>query len=255
MADATNPTGARRGAAVMQALLGAPMLPILIVAALVMGLAMPGFLGPANLKNMAWLFGPLLISALGITFVFLIGGIDLSIGSTLSLATVLAALVMRESGSIALGAAVGIGTGMLVGVINGVAVALLRFPAFVHTFGMLLTLRAVAMLITGGSSVGRLPIETLRIGRGSLLGWLVGYLIRNSAVTGTDRVLGLLFGLARGLMAMILVVLVLKEGGFESESWWQRSKLIPYAAAAGEKFWALAGQQVKGLGEQAGVWF
>ncbi|MCB1596865.1 MAG: CvpA family protein [Gammaproteobacteria bacterium] len=90
---------------------------------------------------------------------------------------------------------------------------------------------------------------------GSLLGWLVGYLIRNSAVTGTDRVLGLLFGLARGLMAMILVVLVLKEGGFESESWWQRSKLIPYAAAAGEKFWALAGQQVKGLGEQAGVWF
>ena len=44
MADATNPTGARRGAAVMQALLGAPMLPILIVAALVMGLAMPGVL-------------------------------------------------------------------------------------------------------------------------------------------------------------------------------------------------------------------
>ena len=170
MADATNPTGARRGAAVMQALLGAPMLPILVVAALVMVLAMPGFLGPANLKNMAWLFGPLLASALGITFVFLIGGIDLSIGSTLSLATVLAALVMRESGSIALGAAAGIGTGMLVGVINGVAVALLRFPAFVHTFGMLLTLRAVAMLITGGSSVGRLPIETLRIGRGSLLG-------------------------------------------------------------------------------------
>ena len=90
---------------------------------------------------------------------------------------------------------------------------------------------------------------------GSLLGWLVGYLIRNSAVTGTDRVLGLLFGLARGLIATILVVLVLKQGGFESESWWQRSKLIPYAAAAGEKFWAIAGQQVKGLGEQAGVWF
>ena len=35
---------------------------------------------------------------------------------------------------------------------------------------------------------------------GSLLGWLVGYLIRNSAVTGTDRVLGLLFGLALSLI-------------------------------------------------------
>ena len=90
---------------------------------------------------------------------------------------------------------------------------------------------------------------------GSLLGWLVGYLIRNSAVTGTDRVLGLLFGLARGVIVIILVVLVLKQGGFAAESWWQGSKLIPYAAAAGEEFWGMAGQQVKGLGEQAGVWF
>ena len=90
---------------------------------------------------------------------------------------------------------------------------------------------------------------------GSLLGWLVGYLIRNSAVTGTDRVLGLLFGLVRGALAIILVVLVLEQGGFASESWWRGSKLIPYAAAAGDEFLALAGQQVKGLGEKAGVWF
>lgn len=90
---------------------------------------------------------------------------------------------------------------------------------------------------------------------GSLLGWMVGYLIRNSAVTGTDRVLGLLFGLARGGIAVVLVVLVLKQGGFASESWWQGSKLIPYAAAAGEELWTLAGQQVNNLGEQAGVWF
>ena len=170
MTEAIKVRQPRPGAAMIQALLGAPMLPILAVAALGMVIVEPGFLGPANLKNMAWLFGPLLISALGITFVFLIGGIDLSIGSTLSLATVLAALVMRDSGSVVLGAAAGIGTGMLVGAINGFAVAILRFPAFVHTFGMLLTIRAIAMLITGGSSVGRLPIEALRIGRGSLLG-------------------------------------------------------------------------------------
>jgi membrane protein required for colicin V production len=90
---------------------------------------------------------------------------------------------------------------------------------------------------------------------GSLLGWLVGYLIRKSAVTGTDRVLGTLFGLVRGVIAIVLVVMVLDQAGFASESWWRRSKLIPYAAAAGEEFWSLAGRQVKGLGEQAGVWF
>ena len=50
-------------------------------------------------------------------------------------------------------------------------------------------------------------------------------------------------------------MLALSLAGFDAEPWWRQSKLIPYAAAAGEKFWALAGQQVKGLGEQAGVWF
>ena len=62
-----------------------------------------------------------------------------------------------RAGSVWLGAAAGVATGLAIGAINGVAVALLRFPAFVHTLGMLLTVRAVGMLMTGGHSVGRLP--------------------------------------------------------------------------------------------------
>ena len=64
---------------------------------------------------------------------------------------------MRATGSVWLGAAAGVGTGLAIGAINGAAVALFRFPAFVHTLGMLLTVRAVGMLVTGGHSVGRLP--------------------------------------------------------------------------------------------------
>ena len=61
---------------------------------------------------------------------------------------------------------------------------------------------------------------------GSLLGWLVGYLIRNSAVTGTDRVLGLLFGLARGGIPIVLGVLELAQAGYTGGSWWRQTKLI-----------------------------
>ena len=168
--NARDRSTAGRAAALVQALFGAPMVPVLLAAVLLMALIVPGFLSGANLRNMALLFGPLLISALAITFVFLIGGIDLSIGSTLSLATVVAALVMRDTGSVLLGAVAGVAVGAAVGAINGLAIAVLRFPPFVHTFGMLLTLRAVAMLITSGISVGQLPIEVLQTGRGVWLG-------------------------------------------------------------------------------------
>ena len=77
---------------------------------------------------------------------------------------------MRASGSVWLGAAAGLATGLAIGAVNGGAVALLRFPAFVHTLGMLLTVRAVGMLLTGGHSVGRLPLAALAFGRGDLLG-------------------------------------------------------------------------------------
>ncbi len=148
----------------------APMVPVLIAALLILWVSVPGFLSAANTANMALLFGPLLISALGITLVFLVGGIDLSIGSTLGLASVVAALAMRAGDSVLLGAGAGIALGAAVGALNGAAIAYLRLPAFVHTFGMLLTLRAVALLMTGGASVGRLPIEALRFGRGATLG-------------------------------------------------------------------------------------
>ena len=172
MSEATMIT--RSGKNFVRAFFSAPMVPVLIVAVILMTLIVPDFLSGANVKNMSLLFGPLLISALGITIVFLIGGIDLSIGSTLSLATVVGALVMRETSGVALGVAAAVALGAVVGAINGFAVAVLRFPAFVHTFGMLLTLRAVAMLSTGGSSVGRLPPEVLMLGRGSLLGVQIG---------------------------------------------------------------------------------
>ena len=65
---------------------------------------------------------------------------------------------------------------------------------------------------------------------GGLLEWLVLFLLQKSGLTGTDRAIGTLFGFARGVVLVGLVVAVLQAGGFEATGWWQDSKLIPYAA-------------------------
>jgi ribose transport system permease protein len=147
-----------------------PMVPVLAVALIGFSLGVDGFATVANLANMARLLAPLAIAAAGLTFVFLLGEIDLSIGSVLSLAAVLGALVMRDTGSVWLGAIAMVAVGALVGAFNGAAVAWLRFSPFAHTLGMLVTCRAIALLVTGGHSVGRLPTTALRFGRETVAG-------------------------------------------------------------------------------------
>lgn len=147
-----------------------PMLPVLVVTFAALSTSVDGFASAANLANMARLFAPLVIAAIGMTCVFLLGEIDLSVGSVLSLASVLGTLVMRGTGSVWLGVFVAIATGAAIGGFNGVVIAWLRFSSFVHTLGILVTARAVGMLITGGHSVGRLPVAALQFGRGSWLG-------------------------------------------------------------------------------------
>jgi ribose/xylose/arabinose/galactoside ABC-type transport system permease subunit len=154
----------------LRALLQTPMILVLLATVILFASLVDNFLSVGNLANMSWLFAPLAITAIGITFVFLIGGIDLSIGSVASFASVICAFVIRETDSILLGTLAAVAFGIGIGSVNGLAIAIFRLPAIVHTLGMLLTVRAVALLVTGGHSVGRLPIEVLKLGRGYTLG-------------------------------------------------------------------------------------
>lgn len=85
---------------------------------------------------------------------------------------------------------------------------------------------------------------------GTLLAWLIGYLVNHSVITGTDRLLGMLFGLARGVVLAGLLVIALEIAGFGNESWWRQSKLIPYAAAVGAELRSAAQEQ---LADRSGV--
>jgi len=77
------------------------------------------------------------IGALGMTLIIVSGAIDLSVGSTVALTGVIAALLVQNGFGAAAATAAAIGAGGLVGLLNGAAVAGLRMPSFIITLGML----------------------------------------------------------------------------------------------------------------------
>ena len=73
---------------------------------------------------------------------------------------------------------------------------------------------------------------------GAILGFLLRKLISGSGLSGTDRLLGMIFGLARGIVLMTLVVLLLGFTPFPRDPWWHQSQLLPSFQNAAQ--WAAA---------------
>lgn len=80
-----------------------------------------------------------------------------------------------------------------------------------------------------------------------LLSWLVSMLIDKSALSGTNRVVGMVFGLARGVVFAGFAVYLLEVAGLDEEPWWPDSKLIPYVAPIAQKLSELAAEGMEML--------
>src|SRR5690606_17701563 len=93
----------------------------------------PAFLTPQNLFNITRNFTFVAIMALGMTFVIITGGIDLSVGSVLALSSMTLAVAMHAGLGLEMGILIGLATGIAVGAFNGVLIAYLGFPPFVVT--------------------------------------------------------------------------------------------------------------------------
>lgn len=90
------------------------------------------------------------ILALGTTFVIITGGIDLSIGTGMTLAAVMTAIfLVNWQLPFAVGVIGGIATGALMGVINGFNIAILKLPPFIATLAMMLIAQGLALVISG----------------------------------------------------------------------------------------------------------
>ena len=63
---------------------------------------------------------------------------------------------------------------------------------------------------------------------GGLLGWGVSKLVRLSVLSGTDRVLGMLFGFGRGVVLVGVAIMGGQFAGFDNDNWWHQSRLVPY---------------------------
>ena len=82
----------------------------------------------------------------------------------------------------------------------------------------------------GGQAVGSpaARVFLLVLAFGGLMAALVRQAIRHTGLTGTDRLLGSLFGLGRGAIVVGLFVIALELAGLDQNAWWQEARLRPY---------------------------
>ncbi|MCH7853047.1 MAG: CvpA family protein [Proteobacteria bacterium] len=76
---------------------------------------------------------------------------------------------------------------------------------------------------------GRILLFIVVLMLGGLLSWAIAKLVRLSVLSGTDRVLGMIFGLGRGALLVAVVVIGGQYADFDDHRWWEDSVLMPYA--------------------------
>jgi len=140
----------------------------LFVLVTVFSLASPAFFSLGNGMTVALQVTSIAYLGIGATCVIITGGIDLSVGSILALAGVVAALAVRGGVNVPLAMLLGLLTGIGCGLVNGLCVTLMRLPPFIATLAMMLVARGVALQITDAKAVGGLGERFAALGNGSL---------------------------------------------------------------------------------------
>jgi ribose/xylose/arabinose/galactoside ABC-type transport system permease subunit len=152
----------------------------LVVLCIVFGTLSPAFFTSVNIFNVLRQVSIYGLLAIGMTFIILTGGIDLSIGSVLALAGLVGAAVAKGSTGLLTGAAAGEGSGLPVpvailaaiavglaaGLIQGLGVAKLKVPAFIVTLGGLSAFRGAALVFSNGQPISAFAPEYRWWGQG-----------------------------------------------------------------------------------------
>lgn len=152
----------------------------LIVLCIVFAVLEPAFLRPINIFNVLRQVSIYGLLAIGMTFVILTAGIDLSVGSLLALSGLVAAAVEKGSTGLLTGAAAGeaggyglpaavaaaITVGVLGGLLQGLAISKLKVPPFIVTLGGLSAFRGAALVFSGGQPISAFRPEYRWWGQG-----------------------------------------------------------------------------------------
>jgi len=98
-----------------------------------------------------------ILLSIGMTFVLLTGGIDVSVGATLGVSAAISATMIRDGSSVFMAIAITLIVGLIIGLINGIGVSILKVPAIIMTLGVMGITRGLMVVYTDGKWVENLP--------------------------------------------------------------------------------------------------
>ena len=130
-----------------------PFLALALVLALFAFLLPGQFLSAYNLKTVATQTVIVGVCAIGMTFVIVSGGIDLSVGSAIALSSVVSAVLLRDGAGAPSAVLGGIAVGGLLGALNGLLITRLRIVPFIVTLGIMGIARGLAKYLAGEQKV------------------------------------------------------------------------------------------------------
>jgi ribose transport system permease protein len=140
----------------------------IIILFIFLSISSPHFLEINNLLNILLQVSISTIIAVGMTFVIMTSGIDLSVGPLTAFSSVIIGLTLHLDIGIGIPILTGILVGGLLGLINGVLIARLKIPAFIATLGMMSVARGAALFITNGQTIHMFPSEFRFFSAGSI---------------------------------------------------------------------------------------
>lgn len=147
-----------------------PYVAVLILLAMAFGMLAPNFLEPGNLANVLKQASLLGFVALGMCFVLIAGGLDLSVGAVVALSSVLVAGLAATLPPI-LGIHIALIAGTLVGVLNGILITAFKLQPIIVTLSSMAIVRGVAMAYSDSRPIfGTLPDELFLLFDGVVLG-------------------------------------------------------------------------------------
>lgn len=139
---------------------------------IILSILSPAFITPNNLMNVIKQMSVNGIMGIAMTFVLILGGIDLSVGSLIALTSVCAAFFARQSLDLPLivPIAVSLLVGVAAGAINGFGIAYVGISPFIMTLAMMSCLRGLAQVLSNGSPIFGLSKQFNGIANGFVLG-------------------------------------------------------------------------------------
>jgi ribose transport system permease protein len=145
----------------------------IVVMMAVVGFAAQGFLSWYNLQNILKDFSILLVVSSGMTIAILLGKIDMSVGSIMSLSAIATTLTLAAGYNIAAGIAAGIASGVLIGLLNGYLIGVQRLNHFIATFATMSIAKGVALIACNAEIINSTNKGLLFIGTGKVMGLFV----------------------------------------------------------------------------------